>query len=46
MVRTLLKRDIINISLFADAHVVKFYEKMGFEVDPEGIKGMFWLPPN
>jgi len=46
MVRALLRRDITNISLFADAHVVRFYERMGFEADPDGIKGMFWCPPN
>lgn len=45
MVRALLRREITNISLFADAHVVRFYEQMGFEADPDGIKGMFWSPP-
>ncbi len=24
--------------------VVEFYRQMGFEADPEGIKGMFWYP--
>lgn len=42
MVRTLLKREISNITLFADAQVVDFYKRMGFDVDPEGIKGMFF----
>ena len=44
MARRLLSRDIGTITLFADAAVVSFYKNMGFEVDPEGIKGMFWLP--
>ena len=44
MVRKLRKQDISNITLFADAHVVEFYRQMGFVVDPEGIKGMFWYP--
>ena len=42
--RRLLSRDIGTITLFADAAVVSFYKAMGFEVDPEGIKGMFWMP--
>ena len=44
MVRTLLSRDITNITLFADAKVVEFYEQLGFEADPSNIKGMFWYP--
>jgi GNAT superfamily N-acetyltransferase len=44
MVRTLLRKDITNITLFADAKVVEFYKQLGFESDPEGIKGMFWYP--
>ena len=44
MVRTLLRREITNITLFADAGVVDFYKGLGFEADPEGIKGMFWYP--
>lgn len=24
--------------------VVDFYQNLGFEADPEGIKGMFWYP--
>lgn len=43
-VRSLLRRDISNITLFADGKVVSFYRSMGFEADPEGIKGMFWYP--
>eukprot|EP01025_Chloroclados_australasicus_P054960 TRINITY_DN6578_c0_g1_i1.p1 TRINITY_DN6578_c0_g1~~TRINITY_DN6578_c0_g1_i1.p1 ORF type:complete len:274 (-),score=20.66 TRINITY_DN6578_c0_g1_i1:435-1235(-) len=44
MVRSLLARDIGNITLFADAKVVNFYKQLGFAADPEGIKGMFWYP--
>ena len=43
-VRTLLRRDIGNITLFADGSVVDFYKALGFETDPDGIKGMFWYP--
>lgn len=43
-VRSLLRRDISNITLFADNKVVSFYRSLGFEADPEGIKGMFFLP--
>ncbi|CAI5482499.1 unnamed protein product [Closterium sp. Yama58-4] len=43
-VRALLRRDIGNITLFADSQVVDFYKNMGFEADPEGIKAMFWYP--
>ncbi|KAJ7961046.1 acetyltransferase NSI [Quillaja saponaria] len=44
LIRALLQRDIGNISLFADSQVVEFYQNLGFEADPEGIKGMFWYP--
>ncbi|KAK6778257.1 hypothetical protein RDI58_024975 [Solanum bulbocastanum] len=54
LIRTLLQRDIGNISLFADSKgtkmrpgsqtFVEFYRNLGFEPDPEGIKGMFWYP--
>ncbi|VVA14468.1 PREDICTED: N-acetyltransferase [Prunus dulcis] len=44
LIRALLQRDIGNISLFADSQVVEFYQNLGFETDPEGIKGMFWYP--
>lgn len=43
-VRELLRRDIGNITLFADSQVIQFYDQMGFEADPDGIKGMFWYP--
>ncbi len=42
MVRALLRRDISNITLFADPKVVDFYKQLGFEADPDGISGMFW----
>ena len=44
MVRTLLARDIGNITVFADNKVVPFYRSLGFVSDPEGIKGMFLYP--
>ncbi|ONK61739.1 uncharacterized protein A4U43_C08F33070 [Asparagus officinalis] len=44
LIRRLLRRDIGNITLFADSKVVDFYKNLGFEADPEGIKGMFWYP--
>lgn len=44
MIKTLRGEDISNITLFADPQVVTFYETLGFVVDPEGIKGMFWYP--
>jgi hypothetical protein len=42
--RALLARDIGNVTLFADASVVGFYKSLGFSVDPQGIKGMFYIP--
>lgn len=42
VVRCLLRLDITNITLFADATTVGFYQGLGFEVDPRAIKGMFW----
>lgn len=44
VVDLLHQAEISNITLFADPHVVGFYENLGFSVDPEGIKGMFWYP--
>ncbi|CAK7343492.1 unnamed protein product [Dovyalis caffra] len=38
LIRALLQRDIGNITLFADSQVVDFYQNLGFEPDPEGIK--------
>ncbi|KAK6943296.1 GNAT domain, partial [Dillenia turbinata] len=40
LIRTLLQRDIGNIALFAGGQVVEFYWNLGFETDPEGIKGL------
>ncbi|MDJ1182907.1 GNAT family N-acetyltransferase [Roseofilum casamattae] len=43
-IKKLRSEDISNITLFADPHVVDFYQNLGFLQDPEGIKGMFWYP--
>jgi aralkylamine N-acetyltransferase len=43
-IQKLRSADISNITLFADPQVVDFYRRLGFVVDPEGIKGMFWYP--
>nr|YP_010337286.1 GCN5-like N-acetyltransferase [Pulvinaster venetus]UNJ16871.1 GCN5-like N-acetyltransferase [Pulvinaster venetus] len=40
-----LKNEKINtITLFADPQVVKFYNNLGFIVNPNKTKGMFWHP--
>lgn len=44
IIKELRREDISNITLFADPHVVSFYDELGFTQDPEGIKGMFWYP--
>lgn len=44
MIKKLRSQDISNITLFADPQVVEFYHRLGFLLDPEGIKGMFWYP--
>jgi aralkylamine N-acetyltransferase len=44
LIKKIRSEDISNITLFADSHVVGFYDGMGFVEDPEGIKGMFWYP--
>lgn len=44
VLKKLRSEEISNVTLFADPHVVDFYRTMGFMVDPEGIKGMFWYP--
>jgi ribosomal protein S18 acetylase RimI-like enzyme len=44
IIRKLRSEDISNITLFADPQVVDFYHRLGFVLDPEGIKGMFWYP--
>ncbi len=43
-IRKLRSSDISNITLFADPQVIDFYRRLGFMLDPEGIKGMFWYP--
>ncbi|MFP4297190.1 MAG: GNAT family N-acetyltransferase [Spirulinaceae cyanobacterium] len=43
-IKKLKSEDISNITLFADPQVVDFYRRLGFMLDPEGIKGMFWYP--
>lgn len=43
-IKKLRSDDISNITLFADPHVIDFYRRLGFVLDPEGIKGMFWYP--
>ncbi|ABB56805.1 conserved hypothetical protein YCF52 [Synechococcus elongatus PCC 7942 = FACHB-805] len=44
VIAQLQQAEIPNITLFADPHVVDFYRRLGFVLDPEGIKGMFWYP--
>ncbi|KAK9835156.1 hypothetical protein WJX81_002058 [Elliptochloris bilobata] len=44
MVKALLRRDICSITLFADSNVEEFYEALGFEANPSGVRGMFWYP--
>lgn len=43
-INQLRSEDISNITLFADPQVINFYQRLGFILDPEGIKGMFWYP--
>ena len=43
-IKKLRSADISNITLFADPQVINFYRRLGFILDPEGIKGMFWYP--
>lgn len=44
IIKKLKGEDISNITLFADPQVIDFYRQLGFILDPEGIKGMFWYP--
>nr|YP_009391961.1 hypothetical protein [Periphykon beckeri]ARW60309.1 hypothetical protein [Periphykon beckeri] len=44
VIKQLRKHDISTITLFADPEVVKFYKHIGFIIDPNGVKGMFWYP--
>ncbi len=43
-IRALLARDVANVTLFADRDVVKFYERLGFVTDADGVKAMFLYP--
>ena len=38
----LLGAGISNVTLFADGGALPFYEGLGYEADPEGIRGMFY----
>nr|YP_009396712.1 hypothetical protein [Ophidocladus simpliciusculus]ARW65898.1 hypothetical protein [Ophidocladus simpliciusculus] len=44
LIKQLRKYDINTITLFADPEVIKFYRQIGFVIDPDGVKGMFWYP--
>nr|YP_009395288.1 hypothetical protein [Polysiphonia infestans]ARW64268.1 hypothetical protein [Polysiphonia infestans] len=44
VIKKLREYDISTITLFADPQVVKFYQHIGFIVDPDSVKGMFWYP--
>lgn len=44
VIKELRQYDISTITLFADPEVVKFYKQIGFIVDPDEVKGMFWYP--
>lgn len=38
----LLSAGVGNVTLFAAADAVDFYEALGYEADPDGIRGMFY----
>nr|YP_009397754.1 hypothetical protein [Sonderella linearis]ARW66940.1 hypothetical protein [Sonderella linearis] len=44
IVKELRSYNISTITLFADPQVIKFYRHLGFLIDPDGVKGMFWYP--
>lgn len=44
IIKELRTYDISTITLFADPEVLQFYKHIGFTVDPDGVKGMFWYP--
>nr|YP_009398157.1 hypothetical protein [Thaumatella adunca]ARW67343.1 hypothetical protein [Thaumatella adunca] len=44
VIKQLRNCDISTITLFADPEVIKFYRHIGFIIDPDGVKGMFWYP--
>ena len=37
---SLLNDNITSISLFSEPNVVGLYQKLGFVVDPDGVRGM------
>ena len=39
---SLLAAGVGNVTLFAAADAVDFYEALGYEADPDGIRGMFY----
>jgi aralkylamine N-acetyltransferase len=43
-VRELRSSDITTITLFADPQVIFFYQNLGFIIDSDVVKGMFWYP--
>lgn len=44
LIQQLRSADITTITLFADPQVISFYKNLGFIIDPDGVKGMFWYP--
>nr|YP_010330203.1 GCN5-like N-acetyltransferase [Porphyridium aerugineum]UNJ17919.1 GCN5-like N-acetyltransferase [Porphyridium aerugineum] len=44
LIDELRKADISTITLFADSNVIDFYKNLGFVIDPDNTKGMFWYP--
>lgn len=43
-IQHLRSADITTITLFADPEVITFYKNLGFILDPDGVRGMFWYP--
>nr|UEQ11972.1 GCN5-like N-acetyltransferase Ycf52 [Kumanoa mahlacensis] len=43
-IQHLRSADITTITLFADPQVITFYKNLGFILDPDGVRGMFWYP--
>jgi aralkylamine N-acetyltransferase len=44
IIQQLRYADITTITLFADPQVITFYSNLGFILDPDGVRGMFWYP--
>ena len=40
----ILETLVFTLFSYVIIAVVEFYRNLGFEPDPEGIKGMFWSP--